>query len=505
MKKHLVLAVFLLNVIVVLGNVGEGMSASEKEHQLTHTKGFLPEILSKYPEPNAKKIALSDWITCTFSEDMEVDTLNRDNIKLIRISDKAIVPISLNYETSSRKLTIKPKFQFQMATNSIDYLGLRPNTKYRVEFDCRKIKDLDQELLKPIKWNFVTTDLDYGIYFLGSAGEMEKWVSGRVNSYFDQTKPTVLWIHGWQPAAVFMDYRLENCFFFNTKYLKQINTIETWRNAGWNVAIFYWSQFADEIEVKNAQAKLYQSDNNRRDMRYAYRNGLRVSYRIYNKNNKNMTELVYENYQQVFAGYQKEIRLLGHSLGNQLATTLAKKISDQIAAKVIPRSYMPQRLVLLDPFWGKGKEACVGGRWIGEVCCDYMQTMLRRDGLIVEQYKSSFLGGLIADENLEMRKMVCFTNLCPSFISKLDSTDQHCYAFYWYTMSLATEITDGSGHFIGAAATNEQIKSQSNWDYQAEKMKDNPVHFYTEQGNDTATPNDDLFKLAIGVDTWESH
>ena len=500
-KKNILLTlVFLMSIGLFLGCEKQGMMETEKEYQTTqHTVGVRPKLIQEYPISNATGVALSDWITCTFDEDMQANTLNPNNIKLVRINDKSVIPISLSYEVHSRRLTIKPKFQFQMTNNSTDYQGLRPNTQYRLEFDSKQIKDLDQDLLEATTWNFTTIDLDYGIYFLGSGGEMEKWVSGRVNSYFDQAKPTVLYIHGWQPTSTLNDYCRDNCFFSNNKYVKQMNTIETWRNAGWNVAIFYWSQFADEIEVKDAQAKLYQADNDRKDMRYAYRNGLTVSYRIYNNSSKNMTELAYENYQKVFAGYQKEIRFLGHSLGNQFVTTLAKKVSDQIEAKAIPQSYMPKRLVLLDPFWGKGEEACVGGKWVGEVCRDYIEIMLLRHGLLVEQYKSSLLGGLIADENLEMRKMVCFTWLKPDLIPIQDSADQHSYAYQWYTMSLEKAIGDDAGHYLGAKATNTQIKNQSNWDYQLKKTKNNPIHFYTEKGKDTATPNDDLFKLATGV------
>ena len=40
-----------------------------------------------------------------------------------------------------------------------------------------------------------------------------------------------------------------------------------WKADGWNVAIFYWNQMADEDEVKDAEAKIW-STNGPKGMRY---------------------------------------------------------------------------------------------------------------------------------------------------------------------------------------------------------------------------------------------
>ncbi|MCH9682411.1 MAG: hypothetical protein K0V04_13320, partial [Deltaproteobacteria bacterium] len=105
------------------------------------------------------------------------------------------------------------------------------------------------------------TTLDYGIRWFGDDGS-----SGDDN--FDPGKPTVIYIHGWQA--------------FSTRSLRRelltgpspdaSDGEQDWKTAwqGWNVGIFYWNQLADELEVKNAEAKIWAADNGRRGMRFRY-------------------------------------------------------------------------------------------------------------------------------------------------------------------------------------------------------------------------------------------
>ena len=105
----------------------------------------------------------------------------------------------------------------------------------------------------------------------------------------------------------------------------------------------------------------------------------------------------YESCMKNFKG--TEIRFVGHSLGNQLATNSAKLVENDINSSKISSKLRPNRIALLDPFWSKGGKDYLGGRWTGEVCREYIKE-LESKGVAVEMYRSSSINDLfIGDSN----------------------------------------------------------------------------------------------------------
>ncbi|MGL4368850.1 MAG: hypothetical protein ACRCUT_04155, partial [Spirochaetota bacterium] len=205
--------------------------------------------------------------------------------------------------------------------------GLKQDTAYTVTLVASSIKNTSgsAEGTSNVTFSFTTVDLDYGFFFLGSQGEYQKAVAGTANAYYDPAKPTVIYFHGWQSGSTDDDFSQDNAFFYYSSKVPSYNAVAKWRTAGWNVCIAYWAQFADESEVKDAQAKLWLGDSDRKDMRYRVRED--SAYVQYGKT-KSVTDLFYDQYVAFFSGYTGgNIRFLGHSLGNQAATLLAYKIS----------------------------------------------------------------------------------------------------------------------------------------------------------------------------------
>jgi hypothetical protein len=458
-------------------------------------------VSAHYPAAGAADVAVSDSITAAFGSDMNAASFTSSTVSVVRASDSSAVSCTYSYSSATKTLTIKPVFQFGYITNDIAWTGLKPGNVYTVTLSGSGITTAAGSALgTSISWSFTTADLDYGFYFLGSDGKMEKYVDGRANSYFDSSRPTVIWIHGWEKDTTANDYYRECAFFFNNQYVPQQNTIGAWRTAGWNVCVFYWGQFSDESEVKDAEAKIWAAENGRQGMRYRCADG---TYKSYLNNTINVTDMAYAIYVKMFSGYAKEIRVLGHSLGNQLATTLCKTVSDKISAGTIASSYMPARLALLDPFWGKNAASYLSNQWTGAVCRTYVTTMLARNGLAVEQYKSSLLGGLIGDENLGMRSLDHCVRIWDDFIPNLTgAASQHAYSNAWYTASISGARSGGTGYYIGAAATNAQIKAQSNWSYSSNVSNATAYFWYQTSGKSTAAVTDDAFTKASGTSSW---
>ncbi|MCX7678255.1 MAG: Ig-like domain-containing protein [Spirochaetes bacterium] len=450
---------------------------------------------------NQTNVPISQWITVSFDCDINPSTLNSSTFKVVRASDNALVEGTISY--ANRVATFKPTFQFYQNGNKVEYKGLRQNTQYKVILDAANIKTPSGQpaTITQTTFTFTTADLDYGIYFLGSNGEFEKFVPERPNSYYDPTKPVILYIHGWQNGTSQNNFGRENPFFFYAGYCGLLNAAQTWRSKGYNVAVVYWAQFADEGEVKDAEAKLWTA-NGPRQMRYRVQDG---SYRNFSTT-MNLTQLIYEVYRQAFSNYTGgHIRIVGHSLGNQLATTLAWTISNEYLAGRISGNLVPKRLVLLDPFWSKDGKSYLGGKWTGEVCRGYVRDLIMRHGIAIEQYKTSGLGGLVGDENLDMRKMTAFFRIWPDFISTTDQTAQHLYAYVWYVHSVNQAATGNyeAANGVGAAANDAQVRSLMNWNFSTNAPRTSPRFWYTSGScTKTWTSSDDYFYKQDGVNTW---
>ncbi len=258
---------------------------------------------------------------------------------------------------------------------------------------------------------------DYGIYWYGKGNVSQKFESGVPNKYYDPTKPTVIYVHGWQPTCQLL-YNRET-FNFLDELLRPVNGADDWIAKGWNVGTFYWDFFADEISVTDAEAKIW-TPNGPQAMRWLDHNGVYHSY----STAKSMGELFYDNYVQAMKGYQgNEIRIAGHSLGNQMGTYLTKRVYDSADAGKIANNLKPTRLALLDPYFSNLGKYYLGGKWTGEVCRGYVSD-LKSKGLAIEAYRSSVVSmGVLGDSNEQEFAMTSFANLMPLF--RVDPVNQH--------------------------------------------------------------------------------
>ncbi|WP_338768606.1 copper amine oxidase N-terminal domain-containing protein [Bernardetia sp. ABR2-2B] len=193
---------------------------------------------------------------------------------------------------------------------------------------------------------------DYGFYFFGSqpgsnptadAVGCQKFVPGVANPFFDPTKPTIIYVHGNAPNAVQSQSRED--FLLDEGGLN-VQSHNIWKAQGWNVAIFYWIQFADEgnnIPPYKVEKKIYTA-NSEVGMRWKGSNGnMYVSQAI----QRPVKDLFAEEYRKIFTSSYSgaEIRVVGNSLGGNL--TMAGLL--EVYRRNSPR--LPSRITLMDPFW----------------------------------------------------------------------------------------------------------------------------------------------------------
>ncbi|WP_369959678.1 hypothetical protein [Pseudomonas benzenivorans] len=324
-------------------------------------------------------------------------------------------------------------------------------------------------------------NLDYGLYWFGYGDSWQKAVPGHGNAYYSASKPTVIYVHGWQNGST----AKKNRETFNRLDAggPDLDLAHAWLAAGYNVGILYWNQFADEGEVKDAEAKIWTASGPRamrwRNASGAYSNGPAQS----------AGDLLFQSYKDNLAGYSgSNIRLLGHSLGNQLAIVLTKKISDAVAAGTLNSKLLPKRVALLDPFYSNNAKSYLGNRWVGEVCRSYVSE-LKGKGVIFEAYRTSAVTStvFVGDSNSGLMNMTAFTELKPWYFNAVQQTEKHNAAVWHYLWSFAFNpppISGSSNQAASAKTSDSRIASLMNG---TQKL----VH---DQGAYTKEPSDDNFK-----------
>lgn len=368
----------------------------------------------------------------------------------------------------------------------------------------------NQESLQIKELNATSNDfLDYGLYWFDSNNNSRKGFNENTNTpinvannFYNASKPTIIYFHGWSQGSSTDNYRREDFRLINSSLNTNINTISAWKQKGWNVAIFYWNQFADEIEVKDAEAKIW-SPNGPRQMRYRLSNG---SYSTLRSPQQSLSELAYNQIRKTLAtNTSRNIRLAGHSLGNQLAVHTSFLISEAINNGNLSSSLMPNRIELLDPFWSKGAKSYLSdfnrdgkNDWTGERVRWYIEAMKNRNKIAVTWYKSSaILNFGIGDGNNDLKRRVAFQSVRLWYLNALNIGDKHVYVRHNYFWSMGfdapKEVKIGwfnrrrpTGNIAASAATpNSRIRSLMDSGYLWDQV----------EGRYTITPNDDQFQI----------
>ncbi|ADL53841.1 Ig-like domain-containing protein [Clostridium cellulovorans] len=300
-----------------------------------------------------------------------------------------------------------------------------------------------------LDWN----ELNYGIYWYGIGNKPYKFIPNETNPAFDPSKPTIIYIHGWQPNYSLIKHR-ESFYFYGE------NAADSWIKAGWNVGVFYWNQFSDELSVEDAESKIW-SPTARNSMRWRKSDG---SYDVSSSIKKSSADLLYEEYVKALSGYKgSSIRIVGHSLGSQMAIRLTKLISDNVDSGAIPPELLPSRVALLDPYFSNLGKEYLNYRWTGEVARECVSSFINNKNIPFELYKSSALtSGLAGDDNDELKKMCAYTELKPLFHAPIQQVEKHYDGKYTYFCSYRVSSpaeyvgTTPTGNVAASARTDTQ-------------------------------------------------
>ncbi len=303
--------------------------------------------------------------------------------------------------------------------------------------------------------------------------------TSELQGFYDPKKPTIILFHGWQPGMTQDHRRIDLCYRYPTgvnSYSPLYNTLKYWQ--GWNVAIFYWNQFADESGFKDAEAKLY-SSSVLQTMRWAYLTAgdTNVHYCMAQDSHcimprdaagriKTIAELGYEAVVNALPAMdpQEEFRIAGQSFGAQLAILVTDKLLTSQSTRL-----KPTRLVLLDPYFSRGNLANL---FNGQSVVNHVNAMVQEIETYqvpVAEYRTSKISYFpTGDCNSWLMSHTAYERFYPKYLDAISGLDllaeQHRSAIYLYFQSNRaapywdrTTTKNWNRSYINAQASNVQV------------------------------------------------
>lgn len=344
--------------------------------------------------------------------------------------------------------------------------------------------------------NYDPTVLSYGLYWFGVDNANQKFVHGEVNPYFDPTKPTLIFVHGWQPnlSALYPPNFIYNNSYDCASNTGFVNTANAWVSGGWNVGIFYWNQFSDEPNnVQWAEAKIWTANG---PQRMRWRKG-GVTYEEAPAGTPSAAELLYQTYVAAMTEYDYaggNIRIAGHSLGNQLAVRLTQLVNEGIEAGTVPTDLRPTRVALLDPYWSLGAKDYLGGKTTGQAIREQVVELTPTGTLFEWYWSSSLTVSPNGDTNAALKPMMLYAALTPAYVSDATNMRQHCAAYHLYFWSYAF---DGPATCTGEACLAMSRLLSKMTDTQLAAVTRSDYAWSQTGGAATATPDDDLHQSSL--------
>lgn len=326
----------------------------------------------------------------------------------------------------------------------------------------------------------VYQNLDTGLYWFGY-NDAEKAQANHNNPYFDSSRKTVIYIHGWQNGSV-ANLSRETLDRSGSGGPNE-DLSWYWLDRGYNVGILYWNQLADEGDVKHAEAKIH-TINGPKGMRWKSADG-----NYYSGPNQTVTQILYDSLVSGLSGFTgSELRITGHSLGNQLALSISAKLATDVAQGYLNGNFSPDRVALLDPFYSNGSESYYNNMWAGEIARDNA-TVLMANGTVIEAYRSSPVTStmFVGDQNKQLMNQIAFTELKPWHFNFWQLAEKHGAAVthYFWSMAFDPLTLDRSNSTVpSAAVSNSRIQY---W-------MDSNNRLIQDSGAWTGSPADDDFK-----------
>ncbi len=319
-----------------------------------------------------------------------------------------------------------------------------------------------------------------GLYWLGAGGS-ECMETGEANPHFDPARPTVVLFHGWKYGKTHSGDPLTlTDARFDTK---NPHLADPWLEGGWNVGIFRWTQHADELVPADAESKIWSAEV-APGMRWVRADGSVEADPEHGTVGDRATRALLTALSRWRGG---ELRIVGHSLGSQVATQVTSRLYAGVRSGRLPARVRPGRLALLDPFWSARGRTDLTPYPFHE----YMEATLARmieEDLALEVHTASFLNVYFFHPDHPSRRMGAWLDYHPDFITHFTQHERHD-ALVWHYFASWTygpvRACEGSKALPSSAADSAVIKE---WMGREAGVRQ-------REGKPTADPADDCYEV----------
>ncbi len=317
----------------------------------------------------------------------------------------------------------------------------------------------------------------WGYYWFGMNG-VNNTASKAIDS-FDPHKKTIILFRGWaidkveNGKAVFTNYRDYGG--------PDLDLSDLWIEEDWNFAIYDWAQFSDEEEIKFAEAKIW-TGSGPKQMRWKDQSGL---WRPGPK--RTVTELAADQLIKQLADFSgSDLIFMGHSIGAQLALSVAGEIQERSKGQSKLAKLIPQQVILTDPVSTNGAKDYLGKQWVGEKMNRIAKALYAQSQTISVYYQCSITAAnpILLDENKPLKKTAVFIKRNLRDILVLNVEKRHRACKWKYLMSINDAwLQKGEGGYQRPGLASQsyhqlrQLKRAQLWLEESE-----PFEFITKSG-----------------------
>lgn len=374
--------------------------------------------------------------------------------------------------------------------------------------------------------------LDVGIYWFGHGDRAEKATNGDKSQFFDPSRKTVLYFHGWTGGD---GGWTDVCKRVTTRCPEDICPdrdwlMDKWLDDGWNVGFFYWDQFADEECTRDAEQKIW-FDRKGDGFRWkSFDSNFSVSrYHEYKKSIVSVTDLCVDTVKMALGGLgSSHVRFVGHSIGAQLAIRCAAMLHYE------NHPAAPQRLALLEPYFTKHhmymlrctKMTTDSGilDFTAKASVGYVESLWHTRGVVTEIYKSSVFTEMrqLGVPNEKLEQVTTFVEYKPHWCGGLGPISQlghlkcrHDAVFPLYFLSYGWQsppvVPRPTKAVLDDAAPGSAVRecttpSASCTDGQIREWIQRQIYYLHKRqrwvqvrGYKTVTSKDDIFRLSPDI------
>lgn len=306
---------------------------------------------------------------------------------------------------------------------------------------------------------------DYGVYWYAD-GEYVRSGENMDAKYFDPSKPTLIFAHGWEPDDENSSNGLVEDFVthkdtISKTGIQSTNYAEEFKEQGYNVACFGWFGYASGLN------KLFEY------IWLKFDNGYALSVRFAQE----LCCVLGDDYDQ-------SVKILGHSYGSQVAIATTYQLTKFLEDGVIKnKNIIPTRLSLADPYigstaliskWDKLKDTAISytneplnARVPKTLLADTVKYIVSKNDVAIDIYAGmSVASGYYdydgSDKDFETLSANCVFVKCEGLKNRYGDTSIHNITRDWVFLSAVNNILlyDQNGDLApSGGASDEQIKA----------------------------------------------